>query len=240
MSIGKRLRFEILRRDGFKCRYCGTTADERELRVDHVIPETLGGTTEPSNLATACDPCNSGKSSAPPDAPVVDQVAADALRWTAALQKSAASLEEKYLVLRDAQNEFLDVWNAYKIGGRSVSLPADWDNAITRLRASGLTPILIEESVSAAMKAYKVLPDNRFRYFCGVAWNIVADLQKGALDIAVDGEVHPAQKPPTGPAGITATVAEALDEAMDGSGISLESWQYDELVEQLAQRLGGA
>lgn len=47
-KLTKRLRFEILRRDQFRCRYCGTTAAEAELRVDHVIPEVLGGKTEPS------------------------------------------------------------------------------------------------------------------------------------------------------------------------------------------------
>lgn len=52
-KVSKRLRFEILRRDQFKCRYCGTVAAERELRVDHVIPEALGGPSDWSGSVDA-------------------------------------------------------------------------------------------------------------------------------------------------------------------------------------------
>jgi hypothetical protein len=34
------------------------------------------------------------------------------------------------------------------------------------------------------MGASKVLPENRFRYFCGVAWNMVNQLQEAAEEIA--------------------------------------------------------
>jgi 5-methylcytosine-specific restriction endonuclease McrA len=49
MAITKRLRFEILRRDDFACRYCGGKAPDIELTVDHVTPKALGGTDEPTN-----------------------------------------------------------------------------------------------------------------------------------------------------------------------------------------------
>lgn len=61
MAISKRMRFEILRRDGFKCTYCH--ASEALLTVDHVTPVSLGGTDHPSNLVACCDDCNTGKSS---------------------------------------------------------------------------------------------------------------------------------------------------------------------------------
>lgn len=58
----KRLRFEILKRDGFRCRYCGADAVQAVLHVDHVIPSSRGGTDDPQNLITACAACNGGKS----------------------------------------------------------------------------------------------------------------------------------------------------------------------------------
>lgn len=67
MTVGQRLRFEILKRDGFRCRYCGTTAVAEPLVVDHVVPVAEGGTDEPSNLVCACWSCNSGKSAVPLD-----------------------------------------------------------------------------------------------------------------------------------------------------------------------------
>lgn len=60
-GIGKRLRFEVLKRDGFRCRYCGATPDQQVLHIDHIIPVVEGGTNDPINLVAACQPCNSGK-----------------------------------------------------------------------------------------------------------------------------------------------------------------------------------
>ena len=42
-SIAAGLRFDVLRRDGFRCTYCGVTAEASELRVDHVLPVCRGG-----------------------------------------------------------------------------------------------------------------------------------------------------------------------------------------------------
>lgn len=61
MSISSRLRFEILRRDGYTCQYCGRSAPQVTLEVDHKNPRSNGGSDDPSNLATACWDCNRGK-----------------------------------------------------------------------------------------------------------------------------------------------------------------------------------
>lgn len=60
-SISKSLRFAVLRRDGFTCQYCGARPPTVELVIDHVTPVSSGGTNEPGNLLTACEPCNQGK-----------------------------------------------------------------------------------------------------------------------------------------------------------------------------------
>jgi hypothetical protein len=59
--LGKRQRFLILRRDNFACRYCGRSAPDVVLHVDHKTPVSLGGTNDPNNLVTACADCNLGK-----------------------------------------------------------------------------------------------------------------------------------------------------------------------------------
>jgi len=63
VTIPKDLRFSILHRDGFRCRYCGhTPSAQKELRVDHVVSVKDGGAlTDPENLITACNDCNAGK-----------------------------------------------------------------------------------------------------------------------------------------------------------------------------------
>lgn len=61
-AIGLRLRYRILERDGFACRYCGRKPPEVELHIDHVIAVANGGSTDDANLVTACADCNLGKS----------------------------------------------------------------------------------------------------------------------------------------------------------------------------------
>lgn len=174
--VSKRLRFEILRRDQFRCRYCGTVAAERELRVDHVIPEALGGPTEPANLATACEPCNSGKTSVAIDGPVVDDVARDALRWARAMQIAAAgqraSREE-----RDARrNAFLDMWN-------DLPLPSDWAGSIDAFARAGLDDEDIAEAVEIAMGKRYVATSALFKYFCGICWRVLEERRETAATL---------------------------------------------------------
>jgi 5-methylcytosine-specific restriction endonuclease McrA len=56
-----KLRFQILERDGFTCRYCGRKPPEVVLQIDHVVPVSKGGFATTDNLVTACRECNNGK-----------------------------------------------------------------------------------------------------------------------------------------------------------------------------------
>ena len=57
------LRFEILKRDNYRCQMCGVTAkDGATLEIDHIHPVSKGGTNEPDNLQVLCRDCNAGKS----------------------------------------------------------------------------------------------------------------------------------------------------------------------------------
>lgn len=58
----KKMRYEVLKRDHFRCTICGASAANGvELEVDHIKPVSKGGKTEPSNLRTLCKSCNRGK-----------------------------------------------------------------------------------------------------------------------------------------------------------------------------------
>lgn len=65
------LRYDILARDGFRCKICGASAaDGAKLHVDHIIPVSKGGKTEKANLRTLCERCNLGKSNKIENVPV--------------------------------------------------------------------------------------------------------------------------------------------------------------------------
>lgn len=55
-NVPAKLRWEVLRRDGFQCKSCGENS--RPMHVDHITPRSKGGTNDPENLQTLCDKCN--------------------------------------------------------------------------------------------------------------------------------------------------------------------------------------
>ncbi len=62
ISLG--LRYDVLRRDRFKCVLCGASpavTPTCQLHVDHIIAFVRGGVTEEGNLRTLCSHCNVGK-----------------------------------------------------------------------------------------------------------------------------------------------------------------------------------
>lgn len=62
IAIPKKIRFEVFKRDSFKCQYCGASAPDVTLEVDHIQPVAEGGGNDIFNLITSCRDCNRGKS----------------------------------------------------------------------------------------------------------------------------------------------------------------------------------
>lgn len=198
MAVSKRLRYEILRRDSHTCRYCGASASDAPLRVDHVTPVALGGTDEPSNLVTSCEPCNSGKSSASPDAALVADVSDDALRWADAMKQAAENLREQEAPKLEYRDAFLAEWNRWHVGkdeAKKVALPADWKLSIERFRVAGIPAWMWADIVDIGMANQKVKPENTFKYCCGVAWNRVDELHVEARQIVAPGSTQPGLSP---------------------------------------------
>jgi hypothetical protein len=190
MAVSKRLRFEIFRRDKHTCVYCGVSAPEVRLTIDHVIPEALGGTDEPSNLVTACPDCNIGKSSVPAGADTVEAASESARRWSAAV-KVAASAMLADLAARDAHRAAFDEkwtdWTSIP-DGEPLPRPPDWTRSVDNFLAAGLPLPVLLDCVDQAMTNQRVNAANTFRYMCGIAWSLTAELQQSALAIA-DGRL---------------------------------------------------
>lgn len=188
MAVSKRLRYEVLRRDNHTCRYCGATAPDAPLRVDHVTPVALGGADTPNNLVTACEPCNSGKTSTSPSADLVADVEQDALRWSIAMQKAAANLLEQEKPKLEYRQAFLDEWNRWGYGEgndrKAIDLPGNWKPSLERFRVAGLPACVWSEIVDTAMGFDKVR--DKFKYCCGIAWNKVTAMQRDAQTIVAD------------------------------------------------------
>lgn len=64
-SINLSLRYNVLKRDNFRCVICGASPafdPGTQLHIDHITPWSKGGETEEKNLQTLCADCNLGKS----------------------------------------------------------------------------------------------------------------------------------------------------------------------------------
>lgn len=56
------LRYEVIKRDGYRCRACGfSVQDGAHLHIDHIVPVSKGGQSIKGNLQTLCTSCNIGK-----------------------------------------------------------------------------------------------------------------------------------------------------------------------------------
>ena len=55
------LRRRVIERDGIHCVYCDDDLSNAEIHMDHVIPESKGGTTTYNNLQVTCRKCNLDK-----------------------------------------------------------------------------------------------------------------------------------------------------------------------------------
>ena len=184
MAVSKRLRFEVLKRDNHTCRYCGRSAPEVKLTVDHVTPVALGGADQPANLVTACADCNSGKSSVPADAATITDVQQDAIRWAAAIRTAADTMLADIKTRTKARAKFKTKWNActreHSYLKKPVPLPATWGASVDTFLAAGLPMRVLEDCVERAAIVRKVASPDLFRYMCGIAWSRVTELQSAA------------------------------------------------------------
>lgn len=189
--VSKRLRYEVLRRDNHTCRYCGASAPDVQLTVDHVLPVALGGDNSPGNLVASCRDCNAGKTSSAPDAPMVEQVNEDAIRWARAMQtvlsRRAADRENRRL----NHDAFREMWDAWTFRGETFDLAADWRTTIDRHMDNGLDMEDFDELIDVAMTSKSRDP---WKYFNGCCWRRLDDIHN---DIAAEIQsVDEADVPP--------------------------------------------
>jgi HNH endonuclease len=167
-SISKKIRFEIFKRDGFRCVYCGAVpSDTVLLECDHIQPVVEGGTNEVDNLVTACGACNSGKGATPLSS--VPQ----------SLAEKAAEVAEREAQIR-AYYEILEAKKARKDDElRSIAdvfMKRFGDEEIRRDRLGSIRRFLKHLDYFEVLEAMEIAVDRTnspyqsFKYFCGVCW----------------------------------------------------------------------
>lgn len=105
LPIPEELRQRVFKRDGYRCRYCGSK--EGPFHADHVYPESKGGVTSFDNLVTACKRCNSKKRAKIGIWPKPIEYGRDLERLETNYQRELAALEGKYKELfRETETKY--------------------------------------------------------------------------------------------------------------------------------------
>ena len=169
MAVGARLRFEILKRDAFRCRYCGSNTLSAVLEIDHVIPISGGGSDDPSNLLTACFTCKRAKS----NVSLAERQLPTAISAVDLLQQAddiRNYLQAQQCVVQAREDVHLYVENYWKrIHGYEAPaiLQARWPT-ITRSNPLELVIAAIEASISCPSLSPTVVT----KYFYGCLRNL--------------------------------------------------------------------
>ncbi len=182
MGVSKALRFEVLRRDRFTCTYCGAKAPNVELHVDHITPESLGGTNTPSNLTTACVDCNSGKSSRMVDDGLIDPVDERARRWASAMEQAINERRSSEDYKRQVAVYFMHRWDEWT---PPAEVEDDYAETIVRFLSFGLDWDTIEDLIAVAMRSRA---RSKWKYFCGCCNRRIDDLRKRAFEIVEEDD----------------------------------------------------
>lgn len=166
-SLSKRVRFEVFKRDGFRCMYCGAHPPAVVLHVDHINPVSAGGEDSIDNLITACQPCNAGKSDVPlSSAPQsLASRASEVREREEQIRGFNAVMEAARSRIEDEAWEVAEVWMA---SHAKASIRKDWLVSIKMfIQRLGFHECL--NSMETAVSRQRG-QDASFRYFCGICW----------------------------------------------------------------------
>lgn len=171
-KIGKKMRFDVFKRDLFTCQYCGGKPPDVLLEADHIVAVCEGGETVMENLITACRNCNRGKGSAPlknrPQS--LDSMHSDAAEMEDQIE-AYMELVQRRRRREDAQIEVLA-----EIFGKGTGFDV-FDHERNSIRAyfiPKLAPDELENAMYKAVARFKE-PIRVWKYFCATCWGMIRD-----------------------------------------------------------------
>jgi len=172
MSLSKKLRFEVFKRDGFQCAYCGQTPPAVALEVDHVDPKSKGGKDDIDNLITACFNCNRGKRDIP-------------------LNKIPNKINDNFEILKEKEEQ-LKEYRKYVLKVRK-RIDSDVDLVEKQFQIYFENHRFTDNPKLSVRRFLDILdlhiildcmdmaclrkddPQQAWKYFCGICWNKIKD-----------------------------------------------------------------
>ena len=172
-AISKKLRFEIFKRDGFACQYCGATPPAVILEPDHINPVCNGGDNSMDNLITSCFNCNRGKSGAPLTAipKSLKEKAAEVAEREAQIAGYRGVMQS---ALDRIEDDMWQVAEALVPNSSSDGMRRDWLQSIKTFN-DRLPLHMVIDAAEIAKSKFWYSENKLFKYFCGICWKRIKE-----------------------------------------------------------------
>jgi len=169
LSISKKIRFDVFKRDGFQCQYCGKTPPNIVLEVDHIKPKKRNGRDDIENLITACFDCNRGKGAdelrvAPPQ--TEDKI--KILKEKEDQLKEYHRLQERIHKQIQRDIEYID--GKFREFSNNKLQLSDYGKVQIRNLLRHFSKHHIEDALAISWGKDYVPNDDKLKYACGVLW----------------------------------------------------------------------
>lgn len=175
-SISKKRRFDIFKRDSFRCQYCGDTPPNALLHVDHIVPVKNGGQNDPDNLITSCQRCNLGKGACG-----LDAIPQSLSEKAAEVKEREAQIAEYNKILMASRDRIAsDTW---QVANEFLRIVGATHGSIHKMKYASIKRFVEIAGLHACLDAMDVMEcssvrgeDRSFRYFCGVMWGKIREM----------------------------------------------------------------
>lgn len=165
-ALSKKLRFDVFKRDGFVCAYCGATPPSVVLQVDHIHPVAEGGKNALDNLITSCQPCNIGKG-----VNLLTNIPISLKEKASFVAEQEAQIKGFYKVMKAQEDrveaEMWDVAEIIKAGSSESGMNRQWCSSIRRFLKT-LAFFEVKDSAEIASLKFPTGGRKTFLYFCGI------------------------------------------------------------------------
>ncbi len=167
--MNKKTRFEVFKRDGFACAYCGKSPPQVTLEVDHIEPIAKGGENDFNNYITACFDCNRGKRDIP-----LCKAPLQLSENLEVLKEKETQLDEYRKFVRKIENrikrEIADVDKIFQKYYEGRSLSQNFKKRSVKKFLSLLLKHEVVEAMKLAVEKDFDDPEDCVKYFCGICW----------------------------------------------------------------------
>jgi len=164
-QLSNKTRFEVFKRDGFNCVYCGKTPPNVTLEADHIIPVSKGGKNTIENLVTSCFECNRGKG-ANELTSIPEQISKDNKERAAQYKAYVKFIKDKESLNTELVDMVCLIYEGYFEG---YTPNAKFRDTILDF----INKIGYEETARAMRISCSKMKEHQIvRYFCGICWNV--------------------------------------------------------------------